>query len=206
MKPRCKVEPLQDPLAVRAAKKELRVKAKAVRAAAFHKHGASAFEQIAARGLAFAAPPQGAVVSAFTAIGEELDPEPLLQKLHREGYVLALPVMIGKGQPLIFRRWQPGDPLKETLWGIREPLDTAPQIEPQVVLAALLAFDRKGYRLGYGGGFYDRTLAAARANRPVLAVGLAYDEQEVDAVPYLDYDQKLDWVLTPSRTIKCVTS
>jgi 5-formyltetrahydrofolate cyclo-ligase len=111
--------------------------------------------------------------------------------------------MQGKGKPLIFRRWHPGDELAETTWGIREPLPSAPELVPEIVLAALLAFDARGYRLGYGGGFYDRTLAAVRAHNPVVAIGLAYDEQRVDAVPHLDYDQQLDWVLTPSGPLRC---
>ena len=80
---------------------------------------------------------------------------PLMLRLVGEGYPLCLPVMQGKGKPLVFRRWQPGDELAETTWGIREPLPEAPEVVPDVVLAALLAFDLHGYRLGYGGGFYD---------------------------------------------------
>ena len=80
---------------------------------------------------------------------------------------------------------------------------SAPAVDPDVVLCPLLAFDRTGHRLGYGGGFYDRTLARLRALKPVVAIGLAYDEQRVDAVPHLDYDERLDWVLTPTGPIKC---
>ena len=88
-------------------------------------------------------------------------------------------------------------------WGIAEPLPDKPVLEPDVVLVPLLAFDATGYRLGYGGGFYDRTLARLRAIKPVVAVGIAYDELKVDAVPHLDYDQRLDWVLTPSGPLRC---
>jgi len=180
------------------AKKAMRAAAKAVRAEAFHRHGARAAQAVAAEGIGFVSPQRGAVVSAFSAIGEELDPVPLLVRLDDEGFVLALPVLQGKGLPLAFRRWRPGDETVERMWGIREPLPSAPEVVPDIVLAALLAFDRRGYRLGYGGGFYDRTLAAVRTLKPIVAIGLAYDEQEVDAVPYLDYDQRLDWILTPS--------
>ncbi len=174
-----------------------------MRTAAFRTHGVAAAAAIARHGIGFADPPPGAVVSGFSAIGEELDPMPLMLRLVGEGYPLCLPVMQGRGKPLVFRRWQPGDELAETTWGIREPLPETPELVPDVVLAALLAFDLHGYRLGYGGGFYDRTLAAVRAAKPVVVIGLAYDEQLVDAVPHLDYDQRLDWVLTPSGPLRC---
>jgi 5-formyltetrahydrofolate cyclo-ligase len=88
-------------------------------------------------------------------------------------------------------------------WGISEPLPDKPVLEPDVVLVPLLAFDTQGFRLGYGGGFYDRTLARLRAIKPVVAVGIAYDELKVDAVPHRSYDERLDWVLTPSGPQRC---
>ena len=91
------------------------------------------------------------------------------------------------------------------MWGIREPLPTAPLVEPDVLLSPLLAFDARGYRLGYGGGFYDRTLARLRGIKTVVAIGLALDEQKVDAVPHADYDERVDWVLTPSGPLRCGT-
>jgi 5-formyltetrahydrofolate cyclo-ligase len=91
-------------------------------------------------------------------------------------------------------------------WGIAEPMADKPEVEPDVLLVPLLAFDKHGHRLGYGGGFYDRTLMKLRVKKPVVAVGLAYDELEVDAVPHESYDQRLDWVLTPSGPRKCHTN
>ena len=88
-------------------------------------------------------------------------------------------------------------------WGIAEPLPSRAALEPDIVLVPLLAFDAQGYRLGYGGGFYDRSLAGLRAKKPIVAVGIAYDELKVDAVPHLDYDQRVDWVLTPSGPLRC---
>jgi 5-formyltetrahydrofolate cyclo-ligase len=111
--------------------------------------------------------------------------------------------MQGKGLPLLFRAWAPGDEMGSALWGIAEPLPVQPVLEPDVVLVPLLAFDGEGYRLGYGGGFYDRTLLRLRALKPVVAVGVGYDELRIDAVPHLDYDQRLDWVLTPSGPLRC---
>jgi len=190
---------------IRTEKKSLRATMKQIRAEAVARHGAGAASRIAAHGIAFAGVVRPAWVSGFLPIGEELDPAPLMLRLAGEGYGLCLPVMEAKGQPLLFRAWQPGDRLEEVMWGIREPLPSAPQVEPDVLLSPLLAFDASGYRLGYGGGFYDRTLARLRSLKPVVAIGLAMDEQRVDAVPHADYDERLDWVLTPSGPLRCGT-
>jgi 5-formyltetrahydrofolate cyclo-ligase len=140
----------------------------------------------------------GGVISGFLSIGDEIDPGPLLQALARLGHPLALPVMQGSGQPLLFRGYTPGDPLAATTWGIREPLASAATRTPDLLLVPLLAFDADGHRLGYGGGFYDRSLEQLRQIKPVTALGVAFDEQRLDAVPHVDYDQRLDGVLTPS--------
>lgn len=169
-------------------------------------HGAEASRRLAAHGLDFLRVQPGMTVSGFAAIRDEINPADLMTWLHAEGVRLALPVMAGKGLPLLLRSWSPGDAVAPAQWGIAEPLDDKPEVEPDVVLLPLLAFDARGNRLGYGGGFYDRTLARLRASKPVLAVGLAYDEQRVDAVPVESYDQRLDWVLTPSGPQRCQTS
>lgn len=184
-------------------KKELRQRAKAARSKAFERHGAEAGERLAGWGIGFAGPPDGAEVSAFLAIGEELDPLPLMRRLWASGHAVGLPVMVAKARPLVFRQWREAEPLNEVQWGIREPKDSARVIVPDVVLVPLLAFDARGYRLGYGGGYYDRSIAEIRAAKPVITIGLAYDELEVDAVPHDAYDQRLDWVLTPSGPRKC---
>lgn len=157
-----------------------------------------AAEAIAAYGIRFAHPAPGAIVSGFSAIGAEINPYPLMKRLAEAGHQLALPVITPKGNPLIMRRWMPGEPLRNGLWGIREPMPEAPEVDPDVVLAPLLAFDKAGRRLGYGAGYYDRTIARLRAMKPVVVIGIAYDEQEVDEVPVDEHDQVLDWVLTPS--------
>jgi 5-formyltetrahydrofolate cyclo-ligase len=183
-------------------KKALRREAKAARSAAFARHGAAASKTIADHGIAFAGRPAPAIVSGFLAIGEEIDPTPLMLRLLGEGYRLCLPVMEGKGKPLVFRAWKPGDVLAETMWGICEPLPEAETLDPDIVLGPLLAFDTEGYRLGYGGGFYDRTFARLRALKPIVSIGIAYDEQKVDAVPHADYDERLDWILTPTGPLR----
>lgn len=180
-----------------------RTRARARREAAHARHGSRAGALIARNGLAFLGPAPGAIVSGFSSIRDEIDPGALLVRLAQEGHRLCLPVMQGKGLPLVFRAWAPGDETAPAAWGIAEPLPCEPVLEPDVVLVPLLAFDAQGYRLGYGGGFYDRTLVRLRVSKPVVAVGVGYDEQRIDAVPHLDYDQRLDWVLTPSGPLRC---
>lgn len=192
-----------DTIAVDDAKRALRKHAKSVRLAAHQRAGEAAKSRLADIGIGFSGARPPAVVSGFLPIGQEIDPLPLMERLRAEGYQLVLPVMEGKGLPLLFRAWSPGDAMAATMWGIREPLPTAPALEPDILLGPLLAFDSAGYRLGYGGGFYDRTLARLRAMKPVISIGLAFAEQQVDAVPHLDYDERLDWVLTPTGSMKC---
>lgn len=184
-------------------KKAARAAAKERRSAAFALHGDRAGAALADYGLDFLDPGAGAAISGFSSIGEEIDIKPLLARLHGAGHSLALPVMQGKGKPLMFRAWAPGDTMGEAVWGIREPLPSRAEVEPDILLVPLLAFDQAGYRLGYGGGFYDRTIERLKAVKPVVTVGIAYDEQRLDGVPHLDYDQPLDWILTPSGPVRC---
>ena len=185
------------------SKKRLREAAVAKRKAAYEAHGQDASRRIAAHGLDFLRIAPGAIVSGFAAIRDEINPAPLMTWLHAEGCRLALPVMQAKGQPLVMRSWTPGDAMNVAAWGIAEPREDKSEVEPDVVLVPLLAFDNRGHRLGYGGGFFDRTLAKLRQSKPVVAVGLAYDELKVDAVPVESYDERLDWVLTPSGPFHC---
>jgi 5-formyltetrahydrofolate cyclo-ligase len=185
------------------AKQELRAEAFRRRKEAFERHGAEASRKIAAQGLDFLGVKPDSVVSGFAAIRDEINPAPIMTWLQAEGFRLALPVMQGKGKPLLMRSWSPGDAMAPAMWGIAEPTEDKPVLEPDVVLVPLLAFDSRGYRLGYGGGFYDRTLSRLRKLKRIVAVGLAYDEQKVDVVPAESYDEKLDWVLTPSGPQQC---
>ena len=184
-------------------KQKLRKRAKATRADAWQRHGAAAAKAICAYGLEFLSLKHTKTISGFRAFREEIDPEPLLIRLHGEGHALALPVIEDKGLPLIFRAWQPGDPLNAGPWGIEQPLEQAKVTAPDIVLVPLLAFDQQGYRIGYGGGFYDRSLAKLRSSKQIISIGLAFDEQLIDAVPHLDYDERLDWMLTPSGPLRC---
>jgi 5-formyltetrahydrofolate cyclo-ligase len=143
------------------------------------------------------------VVSSYRAIGPELDPKLLEAALAVRGAQLCLPVMVGRSRPLLFRRYADGDALVARTWGIQEPADTAAVVTPDIMLVPLLAVDGTGARLGYGGGFYDRTLRDLRRNGRVVAVGIAYEVQVVAAVPTEDYDERLDQLLTPARLRAC---
>lgn len=110
--------------------------------------------------------------------------------------------MQGRGAPLLFRLWKQGEPVAESKWGIQEPM-YGPEVFPDMLFVPLLAFDRAGNRLGYGGGFYDRTLARLRTMQKIIAVGVAYCAQEVPEVPSDSHDQKLDYVLTEREWIVC---
>lgn len=140
--------------------------------------------------------PRGVPVSAYWPLDGELDTRPVIEHLHASGHPIGLPVVMGRGQPLSFRRWHPGMEMAAGAFRVLTPPPEAPEMVPAVVLVPLLAFDRAGYRLGYGGGFYDRTLAQLRALGPVLAIGLAYAAQRVAAVPREPTDQPLDWIVT----------
>ena len=141
--------------------------------------------------------PAGVGVSGFWPMGDEIDVKPLLAQLHAAGHPIGLPVVLGKGQPLIFRAWHPGLALVAGGFKTEVPPPSSPELVPQALIVPLLAFDAEGYRLGYGGGFYDRTLEKLRKSgaRP-LAVGVAFAAQHVARVPRDAYDQPVDWIVT----------
>jgi len=125
----------------------------------------------------------------------EADPRPLMTALSALGHPLALPCVEKCAAPLLFRCWKEGDLLGRGAYGTSEPLPSAAPVIPAVLLVPLLAFDAEGYRLGYGGGYYDRTLAALRSTQPVTAIGIAYAGQEIPAVPHEAHDLRLDAIL-----------
>lgn len=136
------------------------------------------------------------VVAGYAAIGTELDVFPLLDVLAARGVTLALPSIDGGQRILRFRRWRPGETLVAGPLNVPTPLLSAPEIFPTVVLVPMLAFDRTGHRLGYGGGYYDATLQHLRQGGALLAVGVAFAGQEVEQLPAEPLDQRLDWILT----------
>ena len=140
--------------------------------------------------------------AGYHAIHSELSPALLLKALADRGVPIALPVTPAAGKPLQFLGWRPGDRLGEGRFGTKQPVAGAPPVRPHVVLVPLLAFDLAGWRLGYGGGYYDRSIAALRDDgMPVVAIGVGYDGQRVDKVPVGPYDMPLDAVLTPTGLI-----
>jgi 5-formyltetrahydrofolate cyclo-ligase len=147
--------------------------------------------------------PAGKVVSGYWPIGEEANVMNLLRALGGRGFEMALPVVPARDRPLTFRRWRLDDTMDTGPFGIFEPRDAAPAMSPDLILAPLLAFDRAGGRLGYGGGYYDRTIVELRKEKPVMVVGIAYAAQEYDTVPCGVTDVPLDWIVTKTDAI-CV--
>lgn len=137
-----------------------------------------------------------AVVAGYVPIRSEADCVPLMSRLSDDGHVCALPRVVAADAPLEFGVWLPGAETGEGPFGTRIPPEAAPVVEPDLLLVPLLAFDGDGYRLGYGGGFYDRTLQALRRRKPVTAVGIAFAVQECSALPRDGFDEPLDWVVT----------
>ncbi|HEX3809173.1 MAG TPA: 5-formyltetrahydrofolate cyclo-ligase [Rhizomicrobium sp.] len=138
---------------------------------------------------------KNAIVAGYWPIRDEADPRTLMAALARRGHTLALP-RVEKGSALTFHAWREGDVTHRNAYGIDEPHVSATIITPGAVLVPLLAFDPSGHRLGYGGGYYDRTLAAMRASGTVRAIGIAHAGQEISAFPHEPHDHPLDAVLT----------
>ncbi len=145
--------------------------------------------------------PAGVVVSGYAPMRGELDDLPVLRELLQRGHTCALPHVAGKGLPLEFRAWTELTPMTTSPFNIAEPA-AGEGLEPDILLVPLAAFDTKCHRLGYGAGFYDRTIARLRGMKPVLAIGLAYEEQGYDALPVEEYDAKLDMVITDRNIYK----
>ncbi len=178
----------------------------AARAAAFARR-AAAFEAGApaagaAALLEFLAPHLGRPAAGYMPMRSEIDPLPAMAELSRHGPV-GVPVIAAPGRPLLFHLWTPGAEMTEGPFGARIPA-VAEEMRPEVVIVPLVAFDRRGGRLGYGGGFYDRTLEMLRRDSEVLAVGFAWAAQEDPALPLEPTDQPLDAVVTEREVLRFV--
>jgi 5-formyltetrahydrofolate cyclo-ligase len=184
---------------VQTAKAELRREMIARRDALPADVRSAVAETIAARPFPVSAP--GVVVSGFMPMKGEINPLPLMKKFSGKGARLALPVITGRGRPLVMRAWNFGEPLVSGVWGIREPPVQAAEVEPDILLVPLVAFDRAGRRLGYGGGYFDLTITRLRARKPIVAMGIAFAVQEIAAVPAAPHDAALDLVLTEREII-----
>jgi 5-formyltetrahydrofolate cyclo-ligase len=176
-------------------KARLRASAKEARARAFAGKAGEASLRLAGFARELGIEP-GQTVSGYFPLTEEIDPRPLMIRLHEAGARLALPSVAAWAKPLHFRLWSPGDALIPGRHGTREPSPESALARPDVLLVPLLAFDCQGHRLGYGGGFYDRTLEELRRNGSAKAIGLAFAEQELAAIPAEPFDQPLDAMLT----------
>ncbi len=171
------------------------------RRSAVHADSAQAAAATISDSIQAAIPCTGNKIAGYWPLGDEIDCRPGLTALHTAGAKVGLPVVAGQGQVLIFRAWQPGDALDAGPFVTAHPQPRSPLMTPTTLLLPLIAFDNKGHRLGYGAGYYDRTIAALRRERMVLAIGIAYDAQEVEAVPVDVHDQCMDAVITERRTL-----
>ncbi len=140
--------------------------------------------------------PLPSVAAAYWPVAGEFDARFILSELHGRKVVCALPVVVGRGRPLLFRRWKPAMALEQAGFGLWQPPADSPEAEPDLLLVPLIAFDRDGYRLGHGAGYYDLTLAALRAKKRIVAVGIGFAAQQVDRLPRETHDQRLDAVVT----------
>lgn len=138
------------------------------------------------------------IVSAYWPMRSEADPRPILEALHGQGVPLCLPAIVEKA--MLFRRWAPWQPIVPGGFGTLVPEPQQPQCRPTILLVPLAAFDRRGFRIGYGKGYYD---AALTALGDVVAIGIAYAAQEVDQVPDERHDRRLGWVVTEREAIRC---
>lgn len=177
------------------SKNELRQQAYTARDAAWRADPAAG-EALKRRLAEVLSMPPRVPMSGYWPLEGEMDVRPALLGYHRQGHPVGLPVVVAKGEPLLFRCWDPAQELVMGNFKVMTPPENAAPMVPRILLVPMLAFDPDGYRLGYGGGFYDRTLAKLRGAGHALAVGVAYAAQEMPFVPRGPYDQPLDLIVT----------
>ena len=180
-------------------KRRLRKRMRALRLVADQKEGPDAALAVTRHFLAVL--PElgleaGSILAGYWPIATELDVRPLLARLHGRGIRCALPAIVAGDDLLVFRRWSPTDDLQPAEYDTRQPFASAEAVIPEALLVPLLAVDGSGHRLGYGRGWYDRTLAALRSRGPAVAIGVGYGVQRVAHVPIAVGDQMVDWILT----------
>ncbi|MEM7766412.1 MAG: 5-formyltetrahydrofolate cyclo-ligase [Pseudomonadota bacterium] len=143
----------------------------------------------------------GPVVAGYWPIGSEIDPRPLLERLHTAGAQLCLPRVADDGVGMSFHAWTPGDALEARAFGLQEPPASAPLLRPTLLLMPALAFDLEGHRLGYGKGHYDRAIVGLRDHGRAFTCALAFAGQQIDTVPHEPHDQLLDWAMTEAGSV-----
>jgi 5-formyltetrahydrofolate cyclo-ligase len=149
---------------------------------------------------------EGTIISTYAERGSEMAMTQVNLALVAAGYQLALPVVLGRGHPLAFRRYRPHDPLIKGVLDVGEPLPSEPIVVPRILLLPLLGFDRQGNRLGYGGGYYDRTMVLLRREVAVQGIGIAFAGQEYPEIPVGTTDAPLDWIVTEREALHCSAS
>ncbi len=185
------------------SKAALRQAALARRAALSPEQRESFAHDLALRGVEIARRAIAHKVALYWPFGDEADCSQLAHALDYHQFVTALPVVIGAGRPLVFRKWSSRDALIEGPHGILQPAARHPEVIPDLIFVPLVAFDRRGHRLGYGAGYYDRTLQALETVKPPLTVGIAFATQEEPELPNQAHDMRLDLVLTEREIITC---
>jgi 5-formyltetrahydrofolate cyclo-ligase len=184
-------------MSLAAEKAALRARARRAREEAARQASPDVAAQLAERFFEHIALRPRSLIAAYASIGAEVDPSRILERALEKGHRCALPRVALEGAPLDFVEWRAGEALQPGPFGTREPMGPPLARAPDIILVPLLAFDSSGHRLGYGGGYYDRTLSMLRmAEARFLSVGLAFAAQEVDALPVDPFDQRLDWIVT----------
>ncbi len=139
------------------------------------------------------------IIAGYWPKSDEVDPRPLLENLSQQKHEIVLPIVNKGNNVLLFRRWTPHSPLKIGLYKNLEPFENQPTFVPDVLFIPLLNFNKQGHRLGYGGGYYDQTLAALKKIKTITTIGLAYDIQHVNQFPIEPHDEALQWVVTEKK-------
>lgn len=184
-------------MSVDEEKAQARREARDKRRHVFRQSGEEAAQRLAGHLLRILENRPARTLATYWAVGSEIDLSKLMVVLADEGWNIALPVVVEAGQPLVFRRWLPGDSLVQGPLRTLQPPSTGERLIPEIILVPLLAFDSEGYRLGQGGGFYDRTLETLKREEPgLLAIGVGFACQRMDHVPRDRYDQQLDMIVT----------
>ena len=179
-------------------KSDLRRECRAHRAARQGARSEADPERLADFFLGHVPPCPNSRIAGYWPIDAEIDVLPLLGRLNGLGYDLCLPVVVDRRRTLSFRSWRPSDQLEAAAFGTRVPLEGSPEVVPQMLIVPVIAFDNRGHRLGYGGGYYDCTLSALAATGSV-SVGVAFEDQHIEKVPTEPHDMALDWIITEER-------
>ena len=189
-------------MSIKEEKARLRESVRAERMTAFHESAQEASQAICHHLKILLKSRRLLNVAGYWAVGSEIDLTSLLDDLDQKGCSVSLPVVVEKSSPLIFRRWHSGDELIHGSFNTLQPKSTCEEIIPDGILVPLLAFDEKKFRLGQGGGFYDRTLQKLKKLKSgVVSIGVAFAAQRVNAVPCDEFDERLDFIVTENGQI-----